>query len=217
MPSGVTSVMSDRVGLKLTLIDRSRASATVMATPSTASSPRLCEISPMCGSARSISAARMPPMMMNGRRRPPQNHTRSLITPISSWPMMPASGPAAHTRPISWMVEAVFGGEDPAQGRDLHRQRETHRGGRQREQDQEGRRQLALHAEHRVLPVNERLRIAAPAPRAECNRSPAVRSAGRAAQRPMQELERLVDAQAPGLFGVLGAFELPRDPVPPST
>ena len=103
MPSGVTSVISERVGLKLTLIDRSSASATAIATPISASSPSRCEMTPMYGSARIISAARMPPMMMNGRRRPPQNHTRSLITPTSSWPMMPASGPAAHTSPISWM------------------------------------------------------------------------------------------------------------------
>ena len=51
----------------------------------------------------SISAASTPPMRMNGRRRPPQNHTLSLITPMSTCPMIPASGPAAHTMPISWM------------------------------------------------------------------------------------------------------------------
>jgi hypothetical protein len=38
---------------------------------------------------------------MKGRRRPPQNQVLSLMKPTITWPRMPASGPAAHTRPIS--------------------------------------------------------------------------------------------------------------------
>jgi len=95
--------MIDRVGLKLTLMARSRVSATAIATPRMPSTPSAPETMSRCGRASSISAASTPPIRMNGRLRPPQNQTRSLITPISTWPMMPANGPAAQTRPTSWM------------------------------------------------------------------------------------------------------------------
>jgi hypothetical protein len=45
-------------------------------------------------------------------------------------------------------IESVLGAEDPAQHRNLHRQRETHGRRRQREHDQEWRRQPALHGQH---------------------------------------------------------------------
>ena len=48
-------------------------------------------------------AATRPPVMMKNRRRPFQIHTRSLSAPMSSCPAIPANGPAAQTRPISWI------------------------------------------------------------------------------------------------------------------
>ncbi len=57
----------------------------------------------MRGSRNTISAARVPPIRMKGRRRPPQNQALSLIRPMSTWPRMPAVGPAAQTMPISWI------------------------------------------------------------------------------------------------------------------
>jgi hypothetical protein len=95
--------MTERVGLKLTLIARSSVSATAMATPRMPSTPMLAEITSRLGSASSIRAASTPPIRMNGLRRPFQNQTRSLITPINTCPIMPASGPAAQTRPTSWI------------------------------------------------------------------------------------------------------------------
>ena len=99
----MTSAMIERVGLKLILIARSRLRATAMATPRMPGSPIAKEMTPMFGKASSIRAAMTPPMRMNGRRRPFQNQTRSLISPMMTWPMIPASGPAAQTRPTSWM------------------------------------------------------------------------------------------------------------------
>ncbi len=74
-----------------------------MATPSTPSKPRRSEITPIEGSASTINEARTPPTMMNGRLRPFHSHTLSLTMPISTWPMIPASGPAAQTMPMSWI------------------------------------------------------------------------------------------------------------------
>jgi len=95
--------MIERVGLNETLIARSRPIATAIATPRMASSPSAVEIAPIEGRAVSMSAVSTPPTRMKGRRRPPHSQTLSLMMPISSWPTMPASGPAAHTMPISWM------------------------------------------------------------------------------------------------------------------
>ena len=92
-----------RVGLKLTLMARSSVSATTMAMPRMPPMPRPSETMSRFGSASSISAASRPPIRIKGRRRPFQNQTRSEITPMITCPMIPASGPAAHTRPTSWM------------------------------------------------------------------------------------------------------------------
>ena len=85
------------------LIDRSNASATVIATPRIASAPNAAEITPIDGSANNIAAVNTPPTRMNGRRRPPQNQTLSLTIPMITCPRIPASGPAAQTIPISWI------------------------------------------------------------------------------------------------------------------
>ncbi len=62
----------------------------------------------MFGRASNIRDASVPPMSMNGRRRPPQNHTLSLMSPITTWPTIPASGPAAHTKPTWWISRWYF-------------------------------------------------------------------------------------------------------------
>ena len=62
--------MSERAGLKLTLIERSSAMATAIATPRMPSKPSRSEMTPMDGKASSISAASVPPMIRNGRRPP---------------------------------------------------------------------------------------------------------------------------------------------------
>ena len=102
-PSGVTSAITERVGLKLMLIARSSVSATNTATPSRLSIPKNDRMLSMLGSASSIEAAKTPPISMNGRLLPPQNQTLSLIRPMMTWPKIPARGPAAHTIPTSWM------------------------------------------------------------------------------------------------------------------
>ena len=95
--------MTDRVGLKLILIARSSVSAIAVATTRRLPTPSASLMARMFGRAKSISAARTPPIMINGRRRPPQNQTLSLISPMMTWPNIPASGPAAQTIPTSWM------------------------------------------------------------------------------------------------------------------
>ncbi len=100
--------MSERVGLKLTLMARSSVRATAMAMPRMPSSPIAAEITSMLGRASSISAASTPPMRMKGRRRPPQNQTLSLMTPMMTCPRMPAIGPAAHTSPTSSIARPYF-------------------------------------------------------------------------------------------------------------
>ena len=95
--------MIERVGLNPTLIAKSRVRATQMATQRTGR-PVNFPIAPRNGKARTITPARIPPRMMNGRRRPPQNHTLSLIRPTSGWARTPASGPASQTYPTSWMA-----------------------------------------------------------------------------------------------------------------
>ena len=59
-------------------------------------------MTPICGKASNDNAAIVPPMMMNGRRLPFQNHAWSDREPMMTWPKMPAIGPAAHTSPMSW-------------------------------------------------------------------------------------------------------------------
>ena len=102
-PSGVTSAMIERVGLKPTFMAKSSDRTTIRAIPSRLSNPMAVEMTSMLGSASRVSAAIVPPTRMNGRRRPRQNHTRSLQTPMMTWPNMPAIGPAAQTRPMSWI------------------------------------------------------------------------------------------------------------------
>ncbi len=74
--------MIERVGLKLTFIARSRVSATTIATPSMPPIPSEDEITSMFGRASNISAARKPPIKINGLRLPFQSQTLSLIIPI---------------------------------------------------------------------------------------------------------------------------------------
>ena len=99
--------MIDRVGLKLMLMERSSVSATVIATAITLAIPKKLLILSMLGKAKIISAARIPPMMINGFLRPPQNQALSLINPMMGCPRIPAMGPAAHTIPI-WSISRLY-------------------------------------------------------------------------------------------------------------
>ena len=106
-PSGVRSAMIDRVGLNPTLIARSSVSATATAVQ------RMCTplhalISPRNGNANNMSDANTPPIKINGRRRPPQNHALSLTSPTIGWARRPASGPASQTRPTCSMERLYF-------------------------------------------------------------------------------------------------------------
>ena len=101
----VQSATNERVGLKLTLILKSNVNATATAmanNPSVALSPIniFCTISRL-GNAKSINPVSIPPMIIQGRRLPPINHSLSLIAPTIGWAIIPAIGPAAHTIPIS--------------------------------------------------------------------------------------------------------------------
>ena len=82
-------------------IARSSVSATTIATAIRLPIPKKSFILPIFGSAIIMSAANAPPIRIKGRLLPPQNQTLSLINPTITCPKIPASGPAAHTIPIS--------------------------------------------------------------------------------------------------------------------
>jgi len=81
------------------LIESRAPSATAMATPITASKPSLLRDEPDVGQGKDHQRREDAADDDEWPATPAQNQTRSLITPINNWPMMPASGPAAHHDP----------------------------------------------------------------------------------------------------------------------
>ena len=93
--------MMERAGLNVTLTDKSKNSAITDAIITMSEMPVMCEIPFICGSAKNAIVLTIPPIIINGRRLPPINHTLSLIKPTITCPKIPAIGPASQTNATS--------------------------------------------------------------------------------------------------------------------